>query len=308
MVKNADKLYYPIQESIRSALPIVDEYVVALGDSDVGDETEDLIAAINSPKIKVIRTTWDIDQYPNGTENAHQTDIAKEACSGDWLLYLQADEVLHEHDHASILRACERHLDDTAIEGLLFDYHHFWGDYGHTMVAHGWYQQEIRIIRNNSDIHSWESAQSFRRIPDFDGRDYRQQDGTHKLTVARAEAHIYHYGWVRPPRLMQRKRKALDTIHKGKQRVADMYSGQDAIFDYGPLSLARVYDGSHPEVMQHRISQHDWAHLLREKGPMASNRHLFKHERLKYRVITWIEQHLCGGRQLGAFRNYIQRR
>ncbi len=36
-IRNGDKLYYPVQESIRSVLEIVDEFVVALGDSDVDE-------------------------------------------------------------------------------------------------------------------------------------------------------------------------------------------------------------------------------------------------------------------------------
>ena len=39
MGKNVQKLYYPIKQSIMSILPIVDEFVVALGDSDEDDET-----------------------------------------------------------------------------------------------------------------------------------------------------------------------------------------------------------------------------------------------------------------------------
>jgi len=34
MVKNASKFYFPIKESIQSILPIVDEFIVALGDCD----------------------------------------------------------------------------------------------------------------------------------------------------------------------------------------------------------------------------------------------------------------------------------
>ena len=94
--KNADKLYYPIKQSIQSILPIVDEFIVNIGDCDDDDKTVELIESINSPKIKIIFSEWNLEKYPNGTENAHQTDIAKNACSGDWLFYLQADEVVHE--------------------------------------------------------------------------------------------------------------------------------------------------------------------------------------------------------------------
>jgi len=34
----------------------------------------------------------------------------------------------------------------------------FLGDYDHYITSHAWYANEIRIIRNDKDIHSWESA------------------------------------------------------------------------------------------------------------------------------------------------------
>lgn len=305
MVKNATKLYYPIKESILSILPIVDEFVVALGDCDEDDFTRLEIESINSDKIRIIDTVWDLKKYKNGTENAHQTDIAKEACSGDWLFYLQADEIVHENDLQKIVEACEKHLKNDKIEGLLFNYLHFWGDYNHHQIAHGWYPKEIRIIKNNPEIHSWESAQSFRKIPNFNYVNYRQQQGTHKLNVALIDAQIYHYGWVRPPRYMQTKKKALDTIHKGNEKATEIYKNLALEFDYGPLRLAKDFTGTHPKVMEEKIKAFDWANKLRIEGPIPNNRPKFKHERLKYRVTTWLEQNIMGGRMIGGFKNYI---
>src|SRR5690606_9465568 len=88
-VRNASNLYYPVRPSIESILPIVDEFVIALGDCDPDDRTREEIEAINSPKIRIIDTVWDLKKYPHGTEYAHQTDVAKAACKGDWLFYLQ---------------------------------------------------------------------------------------------------------------------------------------------------------------------------------------------------------------------------
>ena len=110
MVKNAGKLYYPIKESIQSILPIVDEFIVALGDCDDDDDTLEMIQSIGSSKIKIVNTVWDTISYPSGSELAHQTDIAKAHCNGDWLFYIQADEVVHEQDHHVILSGCQKYL------------------------------------------------------------------------------------------------------------------------------------------------------------------------------------------------------
>ena len=306
MVRNATKLYYPIKESIESILPIVDEYVVALGDCDADDNTLQEIKSIQSPKIRIVHTVWDLEKYTRGTENAHQTDIAKEHCTGDWLFYLQADEVVHEKDLPVIKERCKSLLNDTEVEGILFKYYHFWGDYNHHLVAHGWYQEEIRIIRNRKDIHSWESAQSFRRIPEFDGKDYRQQRNTFKLKVANINAHIYHYGWVRPPQLMQNKNKSLQTIHKGEDKVKDLYKNRSLMYDYGLLKRMPKFKGTHPAVMKTMISKFNWGELLNYTNKEVNpHREKHKHDKFKYQFLTFIEQKLRGGRQIFTFKNYI---
>ena len=213
--RNTSKLYYPIKESILSILPICDEFIFVLGKGDEDDNTLQVLESIDSPKLKIIHTEWDTEKFPNGTENAHQTDIAISHCTGDWLFYVQADEVVHEKYLPAIQKRCEDLMDHTEVEGLLFKYKHFFGDYEHYINHHGWYQNEIRIVRNRPEIHSFESAQSFRKVPIFDGKSYRKQEGTHLLKVALLDAYIYHYGWVRPPKYMQSKKKALDSIHKG---------------------------------------------------------------------------------------------
>ena len=304
MGRNVDKLYYPIKESVMSILPIVDEFVIAVGKGDEDDRTRKLLESIDSPKVKIIDTEWDLEKYPNGTENAHQTDIAKEHCSGDWLFYLQADEVVHEKYLPVIQKRCEELLNDHEVEGLLFRYKHFWGDYEHYHFSHRWYKKEIRIVRNDPEIRSWESAQSFRRIPGFDKKNYRQQEGTYKLKVADVDAEIYHYGWVRPPKLMRKKMQALDTIHKGAGE-AEKRALKNRNFDYGPLQKLQTFKGTHPAVMNDWMKKFDWKDELQYEGEPSDTRKKHAHERRKYRLVTWLENNLLGGRTLGGFKNYI---
>ena len=304
-VRNGIKLYYPIVESIQSILPIVDEFVIAVGKGDEDDTTRNEIEAIGSPKIKIVDTIWDIEKYPRGMEHAHQTDIAKNACKGDWLFYLQGDEVIHENDLTAIQKRCEDLINNHKVEGLLFKYYHFWGDYDHYHKSHGWYPYEIRIIRNDPDIHSWESAQSFRRIPHFDGLHYRQQEGTHKLHVALIDAHIYHYGWVRPPHLMQNKRRYFHTNHWGTKRAKEHYDKLENYFDYGPLNKLARFPGTHPPVMEKKLSEFDWRDKLQYTGKPNPLRKKYKHEKTKNKILTWFENNLNRGKQVATFKNYI---
>ena len=302
-VRNGIKLYYPVVESIKSILPIVDEFIIAVGMGDEDDTTRDKIIEIGDPKINIIDTIWEEKYFKKGLINAMQTNIAKQECSGDWLFYLQADEVVHEKYLPIIKSRCLELIDNQNVEGLIFKYRHFWGDYNHYQSGHGWYPHEIRIIRNRPDIYSWQSAQSFRRFDYFDNP--RQESGHHKLKVATVDAEIYHYGWVRPPQLMQNKRRALDTVHWGLSRARHYYEKAPKEFDYGPLNLLAEFRGTHPAVMQQKINQIDWQEKLQYTGKPNPYRQPHKHERLKYRILSKIEKYSYGGKQIGGFKNYI---
>jgi len=283
-VKNAIKLFYPIEEAIRSALPLVDEFVIACGDSD--DGTTELIRSIDDPKIKIIETVWNPKDFVHGASNAVQSNIALDACTGDWCFYLQADEVLHEK-YIPILRdKMESCLDRPEVEGLLFDYVHFYGSFDLYQVAHNWYAKEIRIVRNGIAARSWESAQGFR----IDGR---------KLKVVPADAEIFHYGWVRPPVSMMKKQIALSSVHHDKDWVKDRYPDDEASFDFGSLKTCRKFEGNHPEVMLDRIVNTNW-----EVKPGPPNKKDHKHDRLWVRILTVIENNFLH-RKVGEYRNYV---
>ena len=301
-VRNGLKLYYPVVESIKSILPICDEFVIAVGQGDEDDNTRKAIEEVGDPKIKIIDTIWEEKYFSRGIINSIQTDVAKNNCSGDWLFYLQADEVVHEKYLETIYNRCLQLVDRSEVEGLLFRYKHFWGDYSHYHQGHGWYPNEIRIIRNLPQIHSWQSAQSFRYFDYYDNP--RQQTGHRKLSVAKVDAEIYHYGWVRPPHLMQNKRRALDSVHWGKKKAIEFYNNVPNEFDYGPLNLLGVFSESHPKVMENKIQKFDWSDKLQLTGKPNKYRLKHKHETLFYRIISFIENKFCNGKKFGEFKNY----
>jgi len=299
-VRDGISLYYPIVEAIKSILPIVDEFVIAVGKSN--DDTRDRITHINNPKIKIIDTIWEEKFFKKGIINSIQTDIAMKECTGDWLFYLQADEVVHEKYLSIITKRCEELQNNEKVEGLLFNYKHFWGDYNHYHTGHGWYPNEIRIIKNLPEIHSWQSAQSFRKFKYYDNP--RQEEGHTKLSVAKVDAEIYHYGWVRPPYLMQNKKRALDSVHWGLNKAKSYYEKAPKEFDYGPLNLLETFSRTHPTVMTDMIAQFNWKDKLQYVGKPNKFREPHKHETLKYRLISWLEKTFFSGKNIGGFKNY----
>jgi glycosyltransferase involved in cell wall biosynthesis len=281
-VRNAIDLYYPVVESITSILPICDEFVIAAGDST--DGTTALLRGINDPKIKIIDTVWDERHFVRGASNAEQSNIALDACTGDWAFYLQADEVVHERYLPGLVERMRAYRDDPRVEGLLFDYAHFFADYDHVETAHGWYRREVRIVRTGVGVRSWKSAQGFRR----DGR---------KLHVALAGAAVYHYGWVRPPAKMTRKSFALSSVHGGVAAAAAAFPDLDAAWDFGRLWGRERFTGTHPRVMAARVAAKDW-----EVRPTRSV--INHHDRIGNAVLSSLENRILGFR-IGEHRNYI---
>ncbi len=292
MVKNADKYFFPIKESVLSILPLVNEFVIALGNCDADDRTRELIDSIGSEKIRIINRVWYEKDFIKSKIFADETNFALSQCSGNWCFYLQADEVVHEKHWTSIINTCQQHLNTPEIDGLLFKYHHFFGDYHHYLPFHGWYKNEIRIVRNYAGIYSFKDAQSFRK------KNHK------KLNVTEVDAHIYHYGWVRPPEVMQSKKKAHDSMHHGREKTDVQYEKKANYFDFGALGVIPVFRGTHPAVMQERIRHISWADRLNYSKKAKLSRPLAAHEKTKYKLLSWIEKNLLGGREIFGYNNW----
>ena len=150
IIRNAIKFDYPVVEAITSILPICDEFIVAVGNSE--DDTLQLIKNINSPKIKIIETIWDDTLREGGKVLAIETNKAFDAISDDvdWCFYIQSDECVHENDLPIIKDAMFQYKNDVSVDGLLFHYKHFYGSYDFIGSSMDWYRHEIRVIKNAS--------------------------------------------------------------------------------------------------------------------------------------------------------------
>jgi len=280
-IRNAVKNDYPVVEAITSILSLCDEFIVALGNSD--DQTEDLIKAINSPKIKIINTVWDDSLRAGGAVFAAQTDIAFNAIStdSDWAFYIQGDECVHEDYLPVIKKEMENNLADPGIEGLLFKYLHFYGSYDYYGQSRRWYRREIRILRNNKSIHSYRDAQGFR----LDGR---------KIRVKLIDAYIYHYGWVKPPAGLKNKLLNFNTFYHDDEWIAENLP-LSFEFDYKNADRLIRFTGTHPKVMQKRIAATNWKlEVNLEK--------LHKQMTLRRRILQKIED--ITGWRISEYRNY----
>jgi glycosyltransferase involved in cell wall biosynthesis len=230
-IRNGVELGFPFEASIRSLLPLVDEFVVVVGQSN--DDTLARVKAIGSPKIRIIETIWNERMADRGFVYAQQKMIAQFACTGDWAFYLEGDELVHEAELAKIRASVDQHHGNAAVEALVFDYFHFYGTPAFVANSPAWYRRECRLIRNT--IRSYAP----------DGQ-YWLITGDHKKPrnpqAALANAHIYHYGWVRSNEAMQKK---LDQVSK-------FWSHGSPVVQYSQFDakVLQPFTGTHPELVK----------------------------------------------------------
>uniref|UniRef100_A0A7C2P2D4 Glycosyltransferase family 2 protein n=1 Tax=candidate division WOR-3 bacterium TaxID=2052148 RepID=A0A7C2P2D4_UNCW3 len=100
IVKDVLSQEYPFLEAIAQALPICDEFLISDGYST--DGTYEILVEISklNPKIKVYRDRW--PPLNKLTVLKDVTNALRKRCSGKYILYVQANEVIHEQSTAIV--------------------------------------------------------------------------------------------------------------------------------------------------------------------------------------------------------------
>ncbi|MBM4136589.1 MAG: glycosyltransferase [Nitrospira sp.] len=236
-LRNAHMLGYPFIESIQSALPLCDEFIINIGNSV--DDTLEMVEAIDDLRIKIIHSQWNENMKTKGFVYAQQTNIALFNCNGDWAFYLQGDEVIHEEDIPRIKESMQKHLDDEKVEALVFDYIHFYGNHMTYAWSPAWYRRECRAIKNNKRIFFPSDGQFFVVLQSNRKARYPR--------AAHSNAKIYHYGWVRSEEKMDEKLR----------KVVRYWGGNHKKVDYTQIDpkVLRKYKGTHPAIMKEWLPQ-----------------------------------------------------
>jgi hypothetical protein len=231
--------------------------VVGVGDSE--DGTRAKIEEINDPKIKIIDTKWDMSKRSGGLILSEQTNIVLDKCSRKWIFYIQSDEAVDAREFGAIrkmLTACESRPD---IDGIVFEYVHFYGSYYTVQAGRNWYKREVRIIRNRNGIESFGDAQGFKKS----GK---------KINAVNCGAHIYHYGWARPPEVMAEKVKSFHKLWHDDKWIEDNCSGKEIKEFFSDLGNLKDYAGNHPEVMSNLVNKDSVDFIMKCKAEYLKNR------------------------------------
>ena len=230
-IKNGQILGYPFLQSIQSILPIVDEFVINVGQSE--DNTLEAIHSLNDKKIRIIESKWSDSMRDRGYVYGQQKMIAQYNCTGDWAFYIEGDEVYHERDLEKIKKSMEKHLHDDNVEALIFDFNHFYGNTNSILNSPGWYRSEARIIKNSIRTYA------------PDGLFWIVLDSNKKGRYPKAKhtgVTCYHYGWVRSEDQMNLKSKKVQK-YWGAMPVRINYSQMDQL-------IIKEFQGTHPEIIK----------------------------------------------------------
>jgi glycosyltransferase involved in cell wall biosynthesis len=262
-LRNAVINGYPFQESIRSLLPIVDEFICVIGEGE--DDTREQVLAIADPKIRVIDSQWNENMQDRGFVYGQQKMVAQFNCTGDWAFYLEGDEVLHESEVLNIRKTMQKNLEDPEVEALYFDFFHFYGTPQQVGIAG--YRRAPRIIRN-----------TIRSIAP-DGLFWTVMDKNKKGRYPKAKhagGNVYHYGHCRSVSKMAEKLKQVGRYWGSKHEDFKGYGSID-------VRELRPFKGSHPAVMENWLAQEAETEFCQDTDYRVTRRDR------RNRIRFWIE-------------------
>jgi hypothetical protein len=284
-IKNGERLGYPYKEALLSISPLVDELVVAHGDSEdgTGAALEALRPKLACP-LRIVVSPWDARNIKGGLELSRQTNIALEACAHESCLYIQGDEVLHEDDYPIFRADLERFEREDDIDALAFAWVHFYGNFETYVESRAWYRREIRAVKKSRGLRSYSDAQGFRIE--------KEKGAWKKPRAALSRARYLHYGWVRPPETMARKSESFDRLWHGNARDG-IHKAENV---YPPHFGMKRFQGTHPRVMHERVE------ALRGFDPFEGQK---PKQNLRYWKLwsSW-QWEAATGCRIGEFKNF----
>lgn len=253
---------YPFRESIMSALPLVEEFAVVVCES--ADETKNELEKLRylNPKIKLIESDWKITKK-SGTILSEKTNIAIQNITGDYGLYVQCDEGIHEKDYDKITRVLEENINNKDVKGFVFDYIHFFGgyfSYAKKSERKFFYDKEVRIIRNDGTVFSWGDAMGFK---DINGVKINMEN----KNALPLNVNMFHYGRAKNPAGMYKKDREMERLYNFQiiNRLKNWVSNYDPrvdkyiYSDFGWLErIDRKNIDFHPAAFRELASKQDW--------------------------------------------------
>lgn len=264
-ISAATTFQYPIEAAIESVLPLPGEIVVNV-DTLVQDGTLELVKELKKKdsKIQILETKWNHLRGPQGVlELSEQANTAIDGCTNDWVLYLEADEGLHEKDFLFIKQIMEMASHQSLpITGITIPRLCFFGNLN--TIRADWTIPIIRIFKKSRFKFNVDGNNPIPR----DGGAITPTEILHQQTF-----YLYHYTRIGAPGVIGKRLKNLDSwfhsisdlpeevpVYDFKTRDLDTYSiswnkeGKVNLIDASSV-LVPFYD-SHPRPFFERFKKY----------------------------------------------------
>jgi len=117
-------------------------------------------------------------------------------------------------------------------------------------------------------------------------------DSGRKLQVKATGIPVFHYSYVRPPSLMQKKAAYFNSFWHDDQWVRDNLADKSE-FDYYNVDEVRPFKGTHPKLMKEIVAQQDWGFDITK---------IRRNFTFREKILHTIEKRT--GYRLGEYKNY----
>lgn len=201
-ISSAVTFQYPIEEAIESVVNLPLEIVVNV-DTSIDDGTLKLIYKLQKKylKIRILEKLWDHTPGEVGVQElSKQANEAIDACVNDWILYLEADEGLHEKDFSIIKQIIEMaDHQNPPLTGINIIRLCFFGNLN--TVRADWTIPIIRIFKKSRFKFNVDGNNPIPRTGIINPQEILQQQAFY----------LYHYPRIGDPKVIGRRLKNLDS-------------------------------------------------------------------------------------------------
>jgi hypothetical protein len=209
-VSNGTALQYPFPLVTASLLSLCDNVIVGVNPNFPEDRAT-LESFDSSPELQLVDSAWDLTNRTGGTEIAIKMDeltALAEQQGSDWVVVMQADEVLHDADF-SMLKAFMSRYQDTPTNGFSMERIYFWKDLD--TVRTDWKADLVRIFKPGTYSFMAEGT---------------DKSGMFSAAVKpgsemKLPYKIYHYSRVDHPEVISRRVRNLDALFHSDEVLID---------------------------------------------------------------------------------------
>ena len=249
-----------LKELIESVWDIADEIVVINGDNDTNETNnllqehffnqkivpEGVMIEHEVDKIKVYNNPW---QKRMGCMMGRlQRSLAISHASMDYIMLLDADEIIHEKDHDKIRKCLE-------LGHIAYAWHtiHFYKDYNTVKVpGEGWYDYRANLFKNNSYIFDSHDSYSGYQGTVYATMENEERDRRYLPLINHADCkktsiEVFHYGHVRSDKVYLQKTNEINASYHPHYK-----DKTELMWD---MSDIKKFKGTHPKVMKERIER-----------------------------------------------------